>query len=136
VTYLADLDTTIGGWSSSGNISIDGTDYPQSLLNWVCDVSYQSPRTVEYNIGRDFKLFTAVVGMSDKTPSGSTSRVEFVVDGTRQPAAARNVAVGSASRVDLDVTNALTLAVVMSPTGDSKCGAGGPSLGTPTLSKG
>lgn len=41
---------------------------------------------------------------------------------------------GSESRVDLDVTNALNLAVVVTTTGFGECGVGGPSLGRPSLS--
>jgi hypothetical protein len=123
VTYLEELDPISGYWPYKGRtISINGTSYPHSLAYYNCD----GPNSIEYDLGRHFLQFTAVAGLSDRSPSGTVSGLEFLVDGRSM--ANLKVGRGQSIPVKLDLTDALTLKIVVTSIVEG-CGDGGVALG-------
>lgn len=130
VTYLTDLKLIRGSWSSNGTLSIDGTSYAHALNDQDCN-SPESPRTMEYDLGRSFTSFHAVTGMSDN--SDATSQVELFVGGV--PQGKFTIQRGTVHKINLSVRGILTLKIIVSTVKTARCDRenAGLTLGDPKL---
>lgn len=123
--YLADLNP-VSGTNSSRSSSLGGQRYSRSVVQSFCtgcaDVS------VEYSIGRQYRIFHAIVGMNDDNREAA-ARATFelyAVDGTPRllwssaGVAANGVALGSAiSTGDINVEGVLRVRLVVRGTNGS-----------------
>lgn len=111
VVSLADL----GEVDSSYDVDIDeaidinGESYNRSIVYTCfvyCDDS--SPAYIEYNLGREYSRFTAVVGVDDNTDNGEQVGV-FRAYGDGELLEERSAGLGEPSNVDIAVDGVLRL---------------------------
>lgn len=107
--FLADMNP-VGGTSApeSGNESVNGVRYPRSVAWMLCNAD--DTEMTEYDLGRDYRRFRAVLGLSDDSTSGSVERFELSVDG--RVAFQRGITLGESQTIDMNVTGVLRLRVV------------------------
>jgi hypothetical protein len=101
--YLSSFEALSGG-AYSDSTEIGGVPYPESL---TLDVWTAETETAEYNLSREWKIFKAVAGVSDKAPTGS--RIRFEVFGDKQRLYCKDLEIGQADMVDVDVSDVLRL---------------------------
>ncbi|MEI4273036.1 protein kinase [Klenkia sp. LSe6-5] len=107
VTYLSSLQPvqTSGGDVSTQPITVNGTNYVRSV--WF--QPYCQLRSVQYDLGRHYRQFTAVMGLGDTSDSEAEVQFDVLVDG-------RNVlsqitTLGAPIDLDVDVTGGLRLEI-------------------------
>ena len=102
----------------------------------ICGSPANGSKIIEYNLGRNYTQFEATIGMTDRTYSGASGQVEFLVDNQLIPDASRQLKVGSPFRVVASVKDALRLTIVVT---DLYAGCSsddqGLALGTPILTR-
>lgn len=111
--WLVDVDPVEGGESwERGPRDVNGKTYKQSIyVPLTCSVS-----TAGYNLGRQHKRLSAMIGMADDASADDVIRFIVLRDG--QVALTRDLRVGQDAAVDLDVTGVLRLTLkVTSPNG-------------------
>lgn len=72
-----------------------------------CGIEYDD--YIEFNLGRDYKTFRATLGLSDRSPQGTSRRIRVLVDG--ELLYERDFSLGQSEAVKLDVTGKLRLRI-------------------------
>lgn len=116
--YLADLTPLKGEWGSSQVVAISGETQPYSVTKDVCDYG-QEQDLVEYNLGKNYASFTAVVGQDDDSPN-SDAKVLVEVLGDDRKLASALVSYNEAVKLDANLTGVLRLKIQWQP---QTCGA-------------
>lgn len=108
--YIEDFDVTSTSdpYDSRDTASINGTDYPHSQGARFC--SGDTDRKWEYNLGRRYAQFHAVVGLDDRSASETVVRYEVVGDG--RTLYSQDVGFGTSMPVDVSVQDVLRLRLV------------------------
>ena len=102
---LSTLDNT--GFTQGENIAMDGEIYLRSLTSSISR-RYDSA-SVEFNLSRDFRRLSSVVGYSDT--SSSEGRIRMQIFGDGEELFTQDVVLGTAIPVDVDVTDVLRLRI-------------------------
>lgn len=94
--------------------SINGTTYARALV--MEPVRYAADRDwrVEIGAGRDYRRFRGDLGIPDDQSSSTAYRVDIVLD-HGPPALSVDVRFGETKTIDLDITDALRIRIVLSP---------------------
>lgn len=103
--YLREL-TPVAGEPASGAAEVNGNLYINSIT-LSPNSPWEDSDRAEYNLSRDWKCFTAIVGVRDDAPSDAIARVEVTGDG--QVLLKKDLALGTADAVALDVSRVLRL---------------------------
>ncbi len=62
-------------------VAINGSPYLHSIVYWCTDFCNESTASVEYDLGRDYSQFTAMIGVTDDAEDASqTGAFEVFVD--------------------------------------------------------
>jgi hypothetical protein len=95
-----------GYLDNHGPQDINGTSYPQNLtFIWECSTPFE--KYVEYNLGRHYERFQAVIGPGDT--STQSYRFEIWLDGERTYSS--TLRHGQSRKIDLPLQNVLKLRV-------------------------
>ncbi|QJT04068.1 hypothetical protein G9272_30430 [Streptomyces asoensis] len=112
--YLTDLDTlTSSGGVDAGAADINGRGFARSVTlsaNAAGPVSF-----AEYNLGRQWRTFSATVGLRDDSPTGGSLTFEVVVDGSKKYG--KGIPLGESQEVKVDVTHALRMKLIITYAG-------------------
>lgn len=100
--YLQDMSTVEGEWDSTGAYRISGVTYPYSVAE---DTEY-----IQVDLQRSCIRFSAVIGLSDSSVSGSRASVRMLADSVERYSNT-NLTLGTAYPVSFDVNGALRLVV-------------------------
>jgi len=104
--YLGELDPL----SSTGSVDvgaaeINGRGYPRSL---TLAADGASPvNSLEYNLGRHWRVFSATIGLRDDFLTGGSLTFEADIDGTQKYK--KKVSLGESEEIRLDLNNSLRL---------------------------
>jgi len=99
--------------------NVSGTTYSHGVTldsGAFCD----DPAEVEYDLGRDYRVFAAVVGLLDTSEAAARNRLEISIDG--QIVATHDIGLGETVDVDIAVEGALRLRIAMTPLVENECG--------------
>lgn len=90
------------------SVSINGEDFGYGAAVG-CGVACGSarPNYVEFDLGRDYSEFTAVVGLTDRSELCDPKELQIVVDGS--PVFTKSFVVGQSERITLNVSGALSV---------------------------
>lgn len=106
--FLEELGTLNNTRFTQGeNIAMDGEIYLRSLTSSIS--RRDASASVEFNLSRDFRRLSAVVGYSDTSSSDGRIRMQIFGDG--EELFTQDVALGTATPIDVDVTDVLRLRI-------------------------
>lgn len=105
--FLEELPTAQGSVSGP-TFNVSGTTYSHGI---AAVARSDEGSAFEYDLGRDYRRFTATVGITDGSLSGHRARVEISLDG--EIVSTNDLSFGETLAVDLDVTGKLRLRVVL-----------------------
>ncbi|MGW7610080.1 NPCBM/NEW2 domain-containing protein [Streptomyces sp. NPDC054766] len=112
--YLTELDPlTSSGGVDTGAADINGKGFARSVTlsaNAAGPVSF-----AEYHLGRQWRTFSATVGLRDDSPTGGSLTFEIVVDGSKKYG--NRIPLGKSQEVNVDVTHALRMKLTITYTG-------------------
>ncbi|MHA3725059.1 PASTA domain-containing protein [Leucobacter sp. HY1910] len=108
---LTELRPLTGRCDNNSNISVNGKSYTTALL---CYGEVDETSTTTWTFSKTADRFTATVGISDDSVPGAKIPYEVLVDG--QIAQKGVAGYGSSTDIDLDVTDAIQLALRVGPT--------------------
>lgn len=117
LVYLADLKyVSERGVNSDSNVSVNGNTYIHGLTlgSVACGGGTAS---VEYDLSRRYTKLSSVIGQTDRSASGVTTRTEISLDG--KPVFSKQFGLGQPQQLDLDITGALRLQIVVTNVGAS-----------------
>jgi NPCBM/NEW2 domain/Domain of unknown function (DUF1707) len=107
--YLSELNAVDHGTSGSINsdsATANGTFFGHSVIFYNhCYNSAGGDIWAEYNLSRAYTTFTTTIGISDEDPAAAKGTYRVLVDGTEVRKG--EVASGTSTPIELDVTNAL-----------------------------
>ena len=133
IAYLADQTPVSGDWDSSYDpaANISGTTYAHSVATAVC--GYNSGKSVEYNLGRNYQTFNATAGLGDNSKdSTAVVLVEVFADGRK--VSSQSVTYGQAFPITADMTDVLRMKIQWQPTSCNKSvGSANLALGSAKL---
>lgn len=112
--YLNELEplTSTQGVDNSA-AEINGRGYARSV---TLTTSAAGPvNSVEYNLGRHWRTFTATIGLRDDSPTGGVLTFEVTVDGARKQR--EKIPLGESREIELDVSDALRLGLTVTYSG-------------------
>lgn len=109
----------------AGPQDLSGTTYDDSLTAEL-QSCFGPQLSIEYDLGRDFNRFRAVVGLSDDSNSSGSVRFETIVDGERVDD--RRLSLGDSQLVDVSVADGLRLELLMTFPDTSGGGCEEPTL--------
>jgi DUF1707 SHOCT-like domain/NPCBM/NEW2 domain len=113
--YLADLDPvdrSTYGQIFAQSATANGAFYGHSVVFYnECGNNQGGDIWAEYNLSRAYTRFTATVGVSDDDPAAAQGTYRILVDGAQ--VSAGDVASGRSTPIQLDVTNALHIRLVV-----------------------
>ena len=105
-----------------GNVAINGTSYPDSILRSGASPAGQ----IDYNLNHDCKQLDAVYGLADSSPSGSSTTLALTADGA--PKHSGTYALTQAQRVVTDITGVFRISFT-----SASLGGGLAAVGTPKV---
>jgi hypothetical protein len=108
---LEPLTSTIGVDTSPAEIN--GRGFARSVT--LIASSAGPTNSAEYNIGRDWSVFSATIGLRDDSPSGGSLTFEVSVDGTRKYS--REIPLGRSQNISLNVSHALRIKLTVTYSG-------------------
>jgi hypothetical protein len=104
--YLGELEpVTSTGSVNVGPAEINGRGYPRSVTLAADGASPVD--SVEYNLGRNWRIFSAAIGLRDDSLTGGSLTFEVAVDGTQKYK--KKIPLGESQEIKLDLNNALRL---------------------------
>lgn len=116
------------GMGEVRSTSINGVTYGHSVIAY--EEGYQQPSTgkyfIEYNLARHCKAFRATVGLADTSPTGGTSRITVLTDGTGRYDGTFGLA--QSATVGFDVTGVFRITISAVPTADGIAAVGQPQV--------
>lgn len=116
--YLDRLDYTDddGYFYVEEVVDLNGERYNHSIVAYDL-YGDDGSSVLEQNLGRDFSRLQAVVGYEDTASADGSARIEIVADG--RSIYRRDLRLGQAEVVDLDVANVLRLSIEVTGLGES-----------------
>ena len=106
--FLEELDALNATRFGQGdNIAMDGEIYLRSLTTGVSGSGDNA--SVEFNLSRDFRRMSAVLGYDDTSPSQGRIRMQIFGDG--EELFSQDVVLGTATPIDVDLTDVLRLRI-------------------------
>jgi hypothetical protein len=117
--YLFDL-TPIEGDYQAGSKSVNGQPYARSVFRGLSVCNSGEGKSVQYNLGRKYSIFTATAGLSDEDTRGQPT-VQFRIDTDRGNDFFTSK-LGESRRIKFDVRGAIYLRLtVYEPNGSGPC---------------
>lgn len=114
ISYLSDLEPVSGNWDEHSAFDISGTSYAFGAASRICRFASQEPVAVEYNLGRNYRNFSAVAGLTDDSEnSNATVLVEIFADGRK--VYSQTVTYGQPFTISTDMTDVLRLKIQWQP---------------------
>jgi hypothetical protein len=98
----------VSGGGTAGTATANGVSYPHAVSFYV-SYCYPTWEYTEYNLGRKYTTFDAVVAPRDDISSADSIEYEVAVDGTTK--ASGRLALGQDQKVHIDVKSALRLKI-------------------------
>jgi len=101
-----------GGWEpETGRAQVDGQVYTRALAPGSCAESEYDECTgwVDYDLGRNWTAFTAVIGVQDDSRAGAATT--FVVHVDDEPEVTETLSLGEPLEIEVDVRDALRLRI-------------------------
>ena len=118
----ADLVSASNGINRTANLKINGKSFTYGFTGcWIgCGKA-----TADLDLGRDYKTFTATLGVTDDSRADGTARVQIIGDG--KILSTRSVRLGVSYKVRLPVSNVLRLEITESNDGGVRVAIGDPT---------
>jgi hypothetical protein len=117
--YLFDL-TPIDGATEVGSKSVNGQTFGRSIFHGLSECNSGEGYSVEYDIGRQYSIFTATAGLSDLDTRGART-VQFRIDTDRGHDYFTSGR-GESHKVSFDIRGSLFLRLtVYEPNGSGPC---------------
>ncbi|MFE9246006.1 protein kinase [Nocardiopsis sp. NPDC006938] len=105
ITQMEPVEVSHGRWEpSAGRAEMNGEVYSRALLSTTCA---RCRGWSEYNLSRDWTLFTATIGVDDRSSSSGTVTLSVLVDG--EPEVKETLRLGETMEIEVDVSDALRL---------------------------
>lgn len=98
------------GCCTEGDVSISGDDYHPAFA--MTAGGFDDDARASFDLGRDYDRFVAVVGFPDDQSGSSHAHLTVLVDG-REAVHIPGIGIGQAHQLDVDVTGALRLTLVL-----------------------
>ncbi|MDQ0714008.1 hypothetical protein QFZ55_003460 [Streptomyces luteogriseus] len=110
--YLSETDPLSSEYGvENGSAEINGEQYSQSVV-MRADKSYVPYGDAEYNLGRKWRSFDAIIGLRDDSPSKAALKFEIFADGERLHN--ERMEVGESNEITLNVSGKLRLTLKVS----------------------
>lgn len=114
ISYLSDLEPVNGSWEEHAAVDISGATYAFGTGVEICRFGPDDPRTVEYNLGRNYRNLSAVAGLADDSENSSaTVLVEVFADGRK--VYSQTVSYGQPFDINTDMTDVLRMKIQWQP---------------------
>jgi hypothetical protein len=137
-TYLIDLESVNQpAWDESNDLDLDGVPYTHGLVSeslGYCGTNATGvERQAEYSLGRKFRSFHSMAGLSEDSPPGLPVKLDVYADD--QLVRSDMLEVGQPVEIDMDVTDVLRLRFVATKQFESPgyCSYVYAALGDPVL---